>query len=185
MYQEGVQHFRYLMNVEGGLLRVTRSVPEHLSELADELAQPVGRNERNQRFVKAFVRPQGLAVPATPAFVAAVEDLAAVEPLPAEVASAWHRAAQPLMQAVARSSEEGWLRPILRDSTELTIDRARMRKSAQRSAKSAAREERVAEKRRLTDARHRERRREQLAAGRRKHLARIKGRLKALIGASS
>jgi hypothetical protein len=173
------------MDVEGGLLRVTRSLPEHLAELAGTLARPVGRDARNQRFVRAFVRPQGLDVPATPVFVAAVEDLAGASPLPAQVLPFWHTAVQPLVRAVARSSEEGWLRPVLRDGTELTIDRARLRKSAQRSAKSAARAERVAEKRRLTDTRHRERRREQLAAGRRKHLARLKGRLKALIGPSS
>ena len=42
MYQEGVQHFRYLVDVEGGLLKVNRSLPEHLAELASALARPVG-----------------------------------------------------------------------------------------------------------------------------------------------
>ena len=75
MYQEGVQHFRYLMEVEGGLLKVTRTFAEHLAELSAALARPVGRDEQNVRFVRAFVRPSGLDVPATPAFVDAVEHI--------------------------------------------------------------------------------------------------------------
>jgi len=75
MYQEGVQHFRYLVEVEGGLLKVNRSLPEHLAELASALARPVERDEQNARFIRAFVRPRGLDVPATPAFVAAIEEL--------------------------------------------------------------------------------------------------------------
>jgi len=77
MYQEGVQHFRYLVEVEGGLLKVNRSLPEHLAELASALARPVERDEQNARFIRAFVRPRGLDVPATPAFVAAIEELGA------------------------------------------------------------------------------------------------------------
>ena len=82
MYQEGVQHFRYLVEVEGGLLKVNRSLPDHLAELASALARPVERDEQNARFIRAFVRPRGLDVPATPAFVAAIEELGAAPPLP-------------------------------------------------------------------------------------------------------
>ena len=59
MYQEGVQHFRYLMEVEGGLLKVTRTFQDHLGELSSALARPVERDEQNVRFVRAFVRPPG------------------------------------------------------------------------------------------------------------------------------
>src|SRR5690606_31250378 len=76
IYQEGVQHFRYLLEAGGGVLRVTRSFPERLAQLSAALAAPVGRDEQNVRFVRAFVRPDGLDVAATPAFVRAVEDLA-------------------------------------------------------------------------------------------------------------
>jgi hypothetical protein len=185
MYQEGVQHFRYLMEVEGGLLRATRSLPEHLAELSVALGQPAERDARNARFVRAFVRPQGLDVRATPAFVAAVEAIGAAPPLPADVPTAWHTAIQPVVRALARSSEQGWLRPVLRDTPEMTTDRARERKAAHKHAASIARDRRVAEKRQFLAARRRERQREQGVSAHRKHLARIKGRLKALIGSPS
>ena len=185
MYQEGVQHFRYLVDVEGGLLKVTRSFPAHLAELASTLAQPVRRDEQNVRFVRAFVRPQGLDVAATPAFVAAVEQMAAATPRPADVPRAWHVALQPIVRVIARSSEEGWLRPALRDTTEMTNDGARARKAAHKQAAAVERDQRVAGKRQFLAARRRERQREHWAGARRKQLARIKGRLKALIGSPS
>jgi hypothetical protein len=185
MYQEGVQHFRYLMNVEGGLLRATRSIPDHLAGLAETIAQPTGRDERNMRFVRAFVRPRGLDVRATPVFVEAVEAIASVPPRAADVPSVWHAALQPFVRAVSRSSEQGWLRPALRDTPEMINDRAKMRKAAHKQAASAERDQRVAEKRQFLAGRRRERQREQWAGARRKHLARIKGRLKALIGSPS
>jgi hypothetical protein len=185
MYQEGVQHFRYLVEVEGGLLKVNRSLPDHLAELASALARPVARDEQNARFIRAFVRPRGLDAPATPVFVAAVEELGAAAPLPPDQAPAWHRAMQPLVRAVVRSSEEGWLRAPLRDAPEMINDRAKARKSAHKQAAAVDREQRIANKRELLASRRRERQREQWAGARRKQLARLKGRLKALVGSSS
>jgi hypothetical protein len=185
MYQEGVQHFRYLMEVEGGLLKATRSMDDHLAALSASLAAPDTRDEQNTRFIRAFVRPQGLDVAATPTFVAAVEQLAASEPLPKAVPPGWHRAVQPLVHAVARSSEEGWLRPLLRDTPETINDRAKARKAAHKEAAAAEREQRVADKRQFLAARRRERQREQWTAARRKQLARLKGRIKGLVGSSS
>jgi len=184
LYQEGVQHFRYLTEVEGGLLKVTRSFPDHLAGLASALAQPAERDEQNIRFIRAFVRPQGLDMEATPAFVAAVEQIASAVPI-RDVPSAWYRALEPLVRVVARSSEEGWLRPLLRDTTEMGIDQARARKSAHKQAAAADRDQRVAGKRQFLAARRRERQREQWAAARRKQLSRLKGRLKGLVGSSS
>ena len=185
MYQEGVQHFRYLVEVEGGLLKVSRSMPDHLAELASALARPVARDEQNARFIRAFVRPRGLDAPATPVFVAAVEELGAAAPLPPDRAPAWHRAMQPFVRAVVRSSEEGWLRAPLRDAPEMINDRAKARKSAHKQAAAVDREQRIANKRDLLASRRRERQREQWAGARRKQLARLKGRLKALVGSSS
>ncbi len=184
MYQEGVQHFRYLTDVEGGLLKVTRSFSAHLADLASTLARPVQRDEQNIRFVRAFVRPQGLDVRATPTFVAAVEQIASVVPSH-DVPRAWHRALQPIVRAVARSSEEGWLRPMLRDTTELINDRGRARKAAHKQAAVTDRNQRVADKRQFLAARRRGRQREQWAGARWKQLARLKGRLKGLVGLSS
>ena len=191
MYQEGVQHFRYLQDVEGGLLKVTRSFPAHLAELAATLAQPVQRDEQNAKFVRAFVRPQGLDVPATPAFVAAVEQVAASAPS-SDVPHAWHVALQPMMRTIARSSEEGWLRSMLRDTTDMTNDLARARKSAHKQAALEERNQRLGKKRQLLVAHRRKRRREQRAGVRRKQIARIRkrlaritGRLKVLMGSPS
>ncbi len=76
MHQDGMLHFRYLLTVEGGLLRAAPDIPSHLSQLAAAVKGDGVRDERNRRFITAFVRPQGLGVPATPRFVEAVEQLA-------------------------------------------------------------------------------------------------------------
>ena len=185
MYQEGVQHFRYLMEVEGGLLKVTRNFDDHLAELSSALARPVQRDAQNIRFVRAFVRPFGLDAAATPVFVDAVEQLGTAAAGPADVPGLAHRVLQPLVGLVAQSSETGWLRTALRDAPEMTIDHARTRKAAQKQAASEDRERRVAEKRDFLAARRRQRQREHWVGARRKQLARIKGRLKGLVSSSS
>ncbi|MDA1183160.1 MAG: hypothetical protein O2930_00775 [Acidobacteria bacterium] len=184
MYQEGMQHFRYLIDVEGGLLKVAREFPDHLSALATALRQPDERDEQNRRFVRAFVRPNGLDVPATPGFVAAVEQLAEAAPLPPEAPPAWCTVVQPLALWVAQSSETGWLRPLFRDTPEMNNDRGRSRKIARKQAAAAARTQRVAEKQRVLDARRRERRRAHWAETRRKQLARVAAGAKGIVRSS-
>lgn len=76
--QEGTLHFQYLLEVNGGLLRVSRSLEEHVPMLAASLAGPGGGDARAERFVEGFVRPFGRTVPATPRFVEAVETAAAL-----------------------------------------------------------------------------------------------------------
>ncbi|MSO83376.1 MAG: hypothetical protein EXQ53_08795 [Acidobacteria bacterium] len=181
MYQEGVQHFRYLMDVEGGLLKVTRTFPDHLAELAAALARPVQRDAQNARFMRAFVRPQGLDEPATPAFVAAVEQLAAASPLPADVPPRWHHAIQPLVRRIAQSSETGWLRAMLRDTPEMTNDRSKLTKAAHKQTAAAERAQRIDQKQRVLDARRRERRRVHLVDARRRQVTRINGRVKGVV----
>ena len=185
IYQEGVQHFRYLVDVEGGLLHVTRSFPDHLAALSAELAQPVGRDAQNARFIRAFVRPRGLDMPATPAFVAAVEELGAAAAPAREVPGGWHRAWQPVVRMLATSAEQGWLRRIMRDTREMEIDISEAEKSAYKRTAAQQKAERMAAKARLLEERHRERRRQQWAGARRKHLAQLKGRVKALVSRSS
>jgi hypothetical protein len=189
MYQEGMQHFRYLMEVEGGILQATRSFAEHVAQLASAVAQPVRRDERNTRFVRAFVRPQGLDVAATPALVAAIEEMGTAFPLPAAKSAAWHRAAQPLVRVLSESAEEGWLRGAMRDTREMERDIAEAGKEAAKAEykEAAARQkaERFAEKNRVLDTRRRERRREQRTDARRKQIARLKGVVKTLVGLSS
>jgi hypothetical protein len=89
--QEGTLHFRYLLNVNGGLLRVARSFEEHLSLLAESLAPAGGGDPKADRFVEGFVRPFGRGEAATPRFVMAIEEAAAL-PAPARErrsAGAW------------------------------------------------------------------------------------------------
>ena len=72
--QEGTPHFNYLLTAGGGLLRVARTFDEHRAQLAASLAE-VPRQDRNERFVTAFIRPRGLDRSATDMFVEAVEEL--------------------------------------------------------------------------------------------------------------
>jgi len=74
--QEGTLHFRYLLEVGGGLVRVARSFDEHAVQIAAALAAPDGAARGAEAFVREFVRPHGLDVPATPIFAREVERLA-------------------------------------------------------------------------------------------------------------
>jgi hypothetical protein len=186
MYQEGVQHFRYLMEVEGGLLRVARTFPEHLAALGEDIgkARTGIRDERNARFVRAFVRPAGLDFPATPLFVEAVEQMATSAPLPAEVPGAFHALVQPVVRRLVRSADTGWLRPLVRDTRELQSDEMEAEKARFKETQAGERAARHAQKQRVLEDRRRDRRREQRASSQRKHLARLKGRLRTLMGLS-
>ncbi len=183
MYTEGMQHFRYLVEIDGGVLQVTHTFDAHLAGLAAALRLPVARDERNVRFVRAFVRPRGLDAPATPVFADAVEQLAASSAAPRPEAR-WHTLLAPAVHRVARSADSGWLRPVFSDAQERDSDRSEVEKSAFKSASAAEKARRQAEKERLLAGRRRERRRAQLTEARRKHLARVKGRLKSLVGLS-
>jgi len=75
--QTGTVHFNYLLNAGGGLLEVARSFEEHAAQLDASLASPA---HDVKPFVREFVRPNGLGVPATPVFIDFVESMAALEP---------------------------------------------------------------------------------------------------------
>jgi hypothetical protein len=92
--QEGTAHFRYLLQLGGGLLRVGRDRAMHVAQLGEALRRPVSEGHPHQQFLEAFVRPRGLAHSATPDFVAAVEELGALQVKPAHAFGAsWRRAA--------------------------------------------------------------------------------------------
>jgi hypothetical protein len=78
--QMGTLHFRYLFDTDGGLVRAAATFDEHLLQLADTLAGP---SSGVRPFVRAFVRPHGLRVAATPLFVRGVEEMPALTPAPA------------------------------------------------------------------------------------------------------
>ena len=79
--QEGTIHFHYLIS---GLLRVARSLDEHVRLLADSLAGEGGGDPKSRQFAETFVRPFGPDVAATPRFVAAIEEVVAAPAPPAD-----------------------------------------------------------------------------------------------------
>jgi hypothetical protein len=68
--QLGTVHFAYLFQAGGGLLVAARDFGEHLEQIDASLANP---STDVKPFVRDFVRPLGLDVPATPLFVEHVE----------------------------------------------------------------------------------------------------------------
>ena len=71
--QEGTLHFHYLLTIGGGLLCTSRSIEEHLPQLARAVAGEDARS--NEPFVREFIRPFGLDQPCTPRFADAIEAL--------------------------------------------------------------------------------------------------------------
>lgn len=126
--QEGTLHFRYLMDVSGGLVRVSRSLPEHLSQLASVLASPAAVN---RDFVKSFLRPYGLDQAAAPRFADAVESLASARvAAPRRRASLFGRFALGAIVAAGRSPR---CREWLFDEEERKYEEWRRRKGEMRS----------------------------------------------------
>jgi hypothetical protein len=72
--QEGTFHFHYLLDAADGFLNVSRSLDEHVGQLAGLLSGGAVRS--NRRFVEHFIRPRGATVAATGIFADAVEEIA-------------------------------------------------------------------------------------------------------------
>jgi hypothetical protein len=106
-HQEEMIHFRYLRTVAGGVLHPAPDLAAHLAQLAEAVARSE-RDERNLRFVGAFVRPAGLDVPATPAFVGALDHAARLRP-PAPVPAPWYQGAVVALASRSDSPLGRWL----------------------------------------------------------------------------
>ena len=78
--QDGTLHFRYLRPENGGFLRVASSIDEHLAQLAAVLRDPAPVRAETERFVAAFLRPHGAAVPCTPILADAIARVASATP---------------------------------------------------------------------------------------------------------
>ena len=91
--QAGTVHFRYLLNIGGGLLRISRELETHVGQLGEALRRPPSAEHPHRVFLESFVRPNGLDVAATPAFVAAIEEMARYTVTAAAPPPAWRRRA--------------------------------------------------------------------------------------------
>ena len=74
-HQAGMLHFRYLVEIEGGLLKVGADLSEHVRHLEDTFDGDVAHRAQQQRFLRAFVRPLGLDHASTPRFVEMIESM--------------------------------------------------------------------------------------------------------------
>ena len=161
--QRGTLHFRYLLDTAGGLLEVAHDYDTHLRQLAASLSQ---RAMSVRPFVRAFVRPHGLDVAATPLFVRAVEELrgAAVAAAPRDRATTvWRRALGALIARRHDPNSERWLyserevevidrRRRAGEEKAARESQARARRDAEKQAKQAEREEAWARHRAARDA---------------------------------
>ncbi len=132
IHQEEMLHFQYLMTVEGGLLHAAPDLETHFSQLAEAVALGGARDDRNRRFLGAFIRPAGLDVPATPAFAGALERLVreGARPDPTLAALPWLRAVVGGLASQAHTRVGRWLLNDLREDV-WDADRERKQRSLQ------------------------------------------------------
>jgi hypothetical protein len=118
MHQEEMIHFQYLRTVAGGLLYAAPDLDAHFEQLGDLIALGGVRDDRNRRFIDAFIRPSGIDVPATPAFVDALEQLhrsgATADPS-LRTSDSW---VQPALVTAAAWSRKGIARWLTNDMRE-------------------------------------------------------------------
>lgn len=190
MHQDGMAHFRYLLTVEGGLLHAAPDMPSHLRDLSDVLAHSREREARNRRFLTTFVRPQGLGVAATPAFIAAVDRLVRM-PRRVDPRFANATAAQPFVGWIAERSRSGVGRWLMMDAID--IGRARSEEQNEELKRSIvgtrtryydgkARAKEMQARAKKQEHRTKEWSKWRRGLSARKQIARLKGELKELVG---
>ncbi len=154
--QEGTVHFHYLLDGPDALLRATRSLDEHARDLARILDGHDPDPDRSARFVRAFVRPCGLDVPATTLVVEALEALAA-RPAPApQPAPAWTGLFRPLLQRYADAAAE---------QVRLAAEESRLRSEQRLLEHRQSKEPKLLEHRRRRIDEHRRQKRKAAQAG--------------------
>lgn len=190
LHQRGAPHFNYLVEVAGGLLRVSNGFAEHCAQLTDAIGRvSEGRSARNARFLEAFVRPRGLDVPATPVFVETVERLASDGPAvaPALTHPQWQRS---LVHRLAEAASSGgaieWMLMDVRDAESSVIEAGKARGKRQAAAERDNRErelQRVRARaiREKEDAKRRKQRR-RAARERQQRLVQFGRRLAGIVG---
>lgn len=135
--QEGTIHFHHLLPENGGCVRLAATIDEHVRQLGDRLADPEAARAETQRFVANFVRPHGLARPATPIFVDTIERLASSPaPRPTSIPAWGYALWPPIVTASAIAGFADWihgkpLKPVQRWSEKVLY---RVRKAIVRTA---------------------------------------------------
>jgi hypothetical protein len=142
--QEGTVHFHYLLPENGGCVRIASTLDEHVAQLRDRLRDPAASRAETERFIAHFIRPHGLARPATPIFADAIERLAAA-PAPAPASPPWWGpVVRPLLLvAAAPVPMVNWIRT----PNRLAPLQRRIEKTSYRARKSMGRAAKVWSKR--------------------------------------
>lgn len=196
--QEGTEHFRYLLQIGGGLIRVGRDPASHMTQLGEALRRPPIGEHPHRAFLEAFVRPHGLDRPATPVLADAIEELATcVVDVPEAAAGA--QTARTVLERIvttasrmAGPSRSEWSRKVegidrwqrFRAQKASATNERRAQRQQEKAARLAQeqqiRDARLREKQQLREARAREKQRAQAEECRQAALKR-RARLKKLI----
>jgi len=125
-HQAGMLHFRYLLEIEGGLLKVGTDLDEHVRHLEETFDGDVTHKVQQQRFLRAFVRPLGLEHAATPRFVNMIESLVAARSTNAPIeVPVWGKI---LARSVVYLNGLGLLVWAMTDAREAAEERARTKR---------------------------------------------------------
>jgi hypothetical protein len=133
--QLGTVHYHYLTNTAGGLLIVGKGWDEHLQKLNDTLSRP--RQDVVKPFIKAFVRPHGLEVAATPLFVEQVEAMSGLkvrQARPDLLAFVWRRAIDRIREMRHDERYDRWTLSEREMTVKVRNRENRERKARERSA---------------------------------------------------
>ncbi len=87
--QQGTLHFHYLVPENGGFVQLSTTLSEHTRALSRTLEDPDAAIKTGEQFLRAFVRPQGLAHASTPLLADAIESLEQLEKPPPEPVPVW------------------------------------------------------------------------------------------------
>jgi hypothetical protein len=147
---EASLHFQYLVDARDGLLTMAASLDEHERQLASVLTGPAPDVLlRQRRFVRNFVRPRGIDVPATQIVSDALERLPH-RPRPAQAAAAFALGRLGLRHLHRMQGDPRW-RHLILDEREVqrearVLDKAKIR-AQELTLKRAAKAQALARKR--------------------------------------
>jgi len=141
-HQHDMQHFRYLLEVAGGLPAVADNLREHVDQLGRVLDGDTAWRARQDAFVRAFIRPHGDERAPTARFVDGIERLkdarvVAVPSAPTPAARLALRAAQlaPIRRAMHDALEAQYAKGL---RTKVSVKLRKARSKRRRLAASTA-----------------------------------------------